>query len=100
MNRSVIGMALVLMGLALNVEAADKKDRYVIRPSDTMHSILESDIGLPIKVRLRSGAELSGIVTKVGNGVVQLSELAGMEYYDAIVRIDDISAVIVKVRKQ
>jgi len=38
--------------------------------------------------------------TRVGNGVVQLAEIGGMELYDAVINIDDISAVLCKVRKR
>lgn len=79
--------------------AADKKDKYTIRATDNIRTILEQEIDLPVKLRLKSGAEIGGIVARVGTGVVQISEVSGMEVYDAVVVIDDISAVLFKVRK-
>ena len=79
--------------------AAGKNDKYTIRATDNLRTILEQEIDLPVKLRLKSGAEIGGIVIRVGTGVVQISEVSGMEVYDAVVVIDDISAVLFKVRK-
>lgn len=100
MKKLLVGVVLALSCLVTGARAAETKDRYAIRASDNMRTILESDVGIPVKLRLRSGSELSGTVVRVGNGIVQLGEISGMEFYDAIVNIDDISAVLVKVRKK
>jgi len=86
--------------LPLHAGAADKKGKYLINPNDNIKTILEKEIDLPVKLRLKSGAELSGTVARVGNGVVQVTEIGRMEFYDAVVNIDDISAVLFKVRKR
>jgi hypothetical protein len=49
-------------------------------------------------VKLLCGEEVSGMVSEVGDLVIQLSELAGREFYDAAIRLNQISAVIVRVR--
>ena len=43
---------------------------------------------------------LAVLSMRVGNGAVQLAENAGMALFDAVVNIDDISAVLCKVRKR
>jgi hypothetical protein len=95
----VFAVAATLL-LSLHAGAADKKDKYLINPNDNIKTILEKEIDLPVKLRLKSGAELSGTVARVGNGVVQIAEIGGMEFYDAVVNIDGISAVLFKVRKR
>jgi hypothetical protein len=100
MKQSLIGISVVLACLASSAWATGPKDRYVIRATDSLRTILESDVGLPVKLRLRSGNEISGTITRIGNGIVQISEVSGMEFYDAIVSIDDISAVLIKARKK
>ena len=92
---------LILLSLlpGLSAAADKKQDKYLINPSDNIKTILEQEIDLPVKLRLRSGTEISGTVARVGNGVVQISKVAGMERYDAVVKIDDISAVLFWVRK-
>lgn len=90
---------LVFLTIPLAIQAADRKEKYQIRATDNLRIVLEQEIDLPVRLQLKSGTEIGGIVTKVGNGIVQISELNGQEVYDAIVNIDDISAVLMKVRK-
>jgi hypothetical protein len=47
---------------------------------------------------LNSGGEIQGVVTKVGDNIVHISKISTMGYYDAVVRIDGIAAVLMKVR--
>ncbi|HYM37271.1 MAG TPA: hypothetical protein VES96_02605 [Nitrospiraceae bacterium] len=61
---------------------------------------LEHQMGKRVKLKLRSGQELEGTVAKVGAQAVHVTQLAGMDFYDAAVRLDDISAVIAKVRNK
>ncbi len=65
---------------------------------DVIKSALEQQIGKRVKVKLESGQDLDGKVAKVGSHAVQLAELTGMEFFDATVKLDEIAAVIVKVR--
>jgi hypothetical protein len=39
-------------------------------------------------------------VVAVGEHVVHLSELAGKEFFDAVIRLDQVSAVLVRVREK
>jgi len=97
-------IAKVLLVLSLTVaplvsSGADKKDKFLIRTTDNILTILQQEIDLPVKLQLRSGAQISGTVTRIGVGVVQISEVSGMELFDAVVKIDDISAVLFRARK-
>jgi hypothetical protein len=94
---AVISVLLLFPFLA---SADDKKNKFLISPQDNIKSILEKEIDLPVIVKLKSGADVSGTVVRVGSGVVQIAELSGMTYYDAVVKLDDISAVLFKVRKR
>jgi hypothetical protein len=40
------------------------------------------------------------VVTKVGDNMVQISKISTMSYYDAVIRIDNIAAVLLKVRSR
>ena len=93
--------AICALVLAAPVAAADnnKNDKYLIRASDNMRTILEQEIDLPVRIVLRSGQELRGTVERLGTGIVQLSHLVGSEYYDAVINLDDISAVVFRVRQ-
>jgi len=54
--------------------------------------------GKRVKVKLLSGQDLDGKVAKVGTQAVVLSELGGMEFFDATLRLDQVAAVVVKSR--
>jgi hypothetical protein len=74
--------------------------RFQVRNSDTIKSILESELGKEVKVKLTCGEEMSGTIVEVGEWVVHLASLSGREFYDAAIRLDQISAVIVKAREK
>ena len=70
-----------------------------LQPSDTMQSILQKNVGQMVELRMKSGEKIGGRVEKLGAKLVHLSELSGAEFYDAAVAIDDVSAVVVRVKK-
>jgi len=43
---------------------------------------------------------MNGAVTKVTRDMPHLSELAGREFYDAVVPLDRINAVVIRVRSR
>ena len=66
---------------------------------DSVSSLLKRYEGRTVKLRLAgSGDEITGKVLKVGKELVHLSEVAGREFYDALVRVDQVSAVVVQAR--
>ena len=55
--------------------------------------------GKNVFVHLRSGKTVEGYVKSVGNGLVHLEKLGGgRDFYDTLIRIDDISAIEAKFR--
>ncbi len=64
----------------------------------SMKDNLKAYVGKDVVVHLRSGKTLQGYVKSVGNDFVHLEKLAGKEFYDALVRIEDISAIEAKFR--
>ncbi|MDH4153403.1 MAG: hypothetical protein OEV01_06415 [Nitrospira sp.] len=96
-------MFVLLVGLFLTgttpVVAADEAIVDVSSP-DAMKSVLEQQIGKRVKVKLCSGQDVEGKVAKVGSHAVQLTELVGMELFDATVKLDDVAAVIVRARSK
>ena len=65
-------------------------------PADTTATILKKQTGQKVELRMKSGEKISGTVAAVGEKAVHLSALAGQEFFDAVVTLDDISAVIVR----
>ena len=54
--------------------------------------------GKDVFVHLRSGKTVQGYVKSVGNGLLHLEKLSGRDFYDALIRIEDISAIETKFR--
>ena len=61
---------------------------------------LEKFTGERVTLSLIGGGELQGVVSKIGTTMLYLTELTGREFFDAIVRLDHISAVTVKMRNK
>lgn len=95
----VIATAATLL-LPIHVGAADKTSKVLIAQGDSIMTVLEKQNGQSVKLRLKSGTEISGKVAYVGKGLVQIAEISGMEFFDAVIDIADISAVLIRVRKR
>ena len=72
--------------------------RFEVRSTDTVKSVLERQVGKRVSLVLTTGGEIAGVVTAVGDQVVHLAELSGREFFDAVVSLDRISAVVVRAR--
>ncbi|RPJ05470.1 MAG: hypothetical protein EHM37_21610 [Deltaproteobacteria bacterium] len=59
---------------------------------------IKAFVGKDLFVHLKSGKTLQGYVKSVGNGLLHLEKLAGKDFYDALIRIEDISAIEGKFR--
>lgn len=51
-----------------------------------------------VTLLLRGGQNLTGIVNEASSSQILLSELAGKEFFDALIRVEDVSALEVQVR--
>lgn len=76
--------ALALCATSLSAVAKD----------EVMVGVLKDRKDKQVTVVLRGGTELTGKVGNVGNNTLRLTELSGKEYFDAVVDLDDVSAVI------
>jgi hypothetical protein len=59
---------------------------------------LKSLIGKKAYVTLGSGASFAGLVKEVGGHFIHLEKLDGKDFFDALIRIEDISAIHAKFR--
>lgn len=71
---------------------------FSIQKEQTIRDILENQVGHYVKVKLDSGEELGGMVKTIGANVLHITELSGRDYFDAVIRIESIDAIIVKAR--
>lgn len=93
--------ALLALGTtvpAVGVRAEDAA--FALKSSETMRDVLSQYTGKKVALRLESGDEIEGTVTMVGNSLLHLSKLSGKEFYDAMVSIDKINAVRMRVRER
>lgn len=67
--------------------------------ADDDKAVVSTLLGLKGKratLKLESGEEISGIVSSADEDTVRLTELSGMEYFDAVVRTERIEAVVLR----
>ena len=77
--------AVVIEGVSYNVNAS-------------LADNLKSFIGKKIYVTLDSGKTFAGFVKEVGNHLMHLEKLDGKDFFDALLRIENISAIDTKFR--
>ena len=70
--------------------------RYNINLS--LQDNLKSLIGKKVYVTLNSGKSFAGFVKEVGDQLVHLEKLDGKDYFDALIRVEDIGAIDTKFR--
>jgi len=70
-----------------------------VTPADTVQSVVSAQKGKRVTLRLRSGHELTGVLRQSTDRLVVLGELTGREFFDAVVPIDTIEAVIVRTKQ-
>ena len=96
MKRFSLLIACIVVFLGGNLLGQGKID---LQTSDTILSILEKNTGQTVELRMKSGEKLGGKVDKVGDKLVHLSQLTGADFFDAVVDIGEIAAVIVRTKK-
>lgn len=94
----VIVLLLCLVGVFLFAPVVESAEETAVELNspDVVRQVLELQVGKRVKIKLLSGQDLDGKVTKVGIQAVTLSELSGMELFDATVRLDQVAAVILR----
>ena len=67
--------------------------------ADSTASALKKQIGQRVELRMKSGEKVAGKLEAVGDKAAHVTALTGMELYEAIVVIDDISAIVFRSAK-
>ena len=67
-----------------------------LQSNDTMHAVLERQVGKPVELRLKSGEKIAGKLQKVTGTLAHLAQLTDATFYDAAVDIDSVAAVVVR----
>ncbi len=97
------GLLTAALGAALLVpqagaQAPAAKPPVALNAADTMQKNLEQRVGEKVELVMNSGQSLKGTLKAVGAGGVHLTALEGKEYYDALVRLDQVGAIVVRAK--
>jgi len=88
----VIGLVIASQGISV----AQEKPSF--NPSINLKDNLASNVGKRVSLMTCSGESLEGIIEKVGDHFVLVSKLSGKDYFDALVKIDEVRAVVFRAR--
>jgi len=91
---AILAIAVVCAAWAGAAAGAELK----VAATDTVETILAAQKGKRVTVRLRSGQETTGTVATVTSKVVQLSAVAGKEFFDGVVPLEAIEVVYVRTK--
>lgn len=90
--------SMVVLFLSVSAVGVYAEEKLVLKASDGIKEVLTAHIGKRIAVKTDSGEALEGSVSMVGDQLVRLERLSGKDFYDAIVRIDKITSVTIRVK--
>lgn len=89
----ILLLSFVLCG---GLSAQEKK--FELQSDYSIKEVLKGQEGKRVTISTASGQEIDGVVTKVGDHLVHISSLTGKEFYDAVVALDRVNAVVFRAR--
>jgi len=94
----VIALLVVMSVMATSIAttAFSEENVFQFGKDKSLQTNLLQFKGKTIEVHLKTGGQLTGKLSEIGTQSILLKELRGKEYYDALIVIDDITAVIFK----
>lgn len=81
-----------LLSLALCSPLAQAAEGF--EGGDGIRSILNKKVGQKIELRLKSGEKIGGKVETVGEQLIHLTSVSGMELFEAVIVVEDVSAIL------
>jgi len=105
--KSTLAAEMVIMLFAaiyfISPAAAQARSTVAIESAkfDTASSIkdnLKIYVGKDVVIHLRSGKYFQGYVKAIGDHMIHIEKLSGKDFYDALIRIEDITAFEAKFR--
>ncbi len=90
-----LSVLFLCLALVTNLFAEGSVD---LQSNDTMQTVLQRQVGQLVELRMKSGEKVGGKLEKLNEKVVHLTQLTGAEYFEAVVAIDDIAAVVVRAK--
>jgi hypothetical protein len=96
--RNVISATLLGLTLAVTAHTSAAQE-LKIGANDSVQSVLVAQKGKRVTVRVRSGQEFTGIIREATGKLVHLGAISGREFFDAVVPLEVIDAVIVRTKQ-
>jgi hypothetical protein len=89
-----------LLVLTTAQPVARAADKFELQDTHNIGDVITQFVGKPVKVVLKSGHELSGMLTKFSSPghLIHLSALTGAEFYDAVIRADEVAAIVIRTK--
>ena len=97
-RKIIVASFVVTICLIFSQNLLAQEMKFELNKGYGMKEVLASYEGKRVAIRLDGGEELEGILTRVGDQLVHISRLTRREFFDAVVRIDKINAVIFRTR--
>lgn len=91
----VFGLSAMLYCASLPAAGAELR----IGTNDSVETVLAAQKDKRVTLRLRSGQEITGTVRLVTSKLVQLGAIGGKEFFDAVVPVAAVEAVIIRTRE-
>jgi len=92
------GISTLLIAAVLAF-AAPAYSQLQVGPNDTVESVLRAQKDKRVTLRLRSNQEITGVVRTSNARVVQIGAVSGREFFDAVVPLEAIDAVLVRTKE-
>ena len=93
-----VAIPTILLAATLAAHSAFAQE-LKISPAATVETLLAAQKGKRVTVRTRSSQELTGVVRDVTSRFVHLGALSGRDFFDAVVALDAVEAVIVRTKE-
>lgn len=97
--RGILFTAVFVTGLFIASQGiAFAQEKPSFNPSTSLKDNLASNVGKRVSLMISTGESVEGTIEKVGDHFVLISKLSGKDFYDAVVRIDEVKAVVFRAR--
>ena len=97
--RSLVFAAVTLFSSEVLLAASEtQKEAPKMTATATIAEQLMAAKGQRVVLFMRAGRDVEGTVGMLSKEVVEVKGLVGREFFDAVVRVDDVSAVVYRVR--
>jgi hypothetical protein len=97
-QRMIVAVFVVVICLGFSQSLLAQEMKFELNKGFGIKEILATYEGKRVAIRLDGGEELEGIVTTIGDQLVHVAKLSKRDFYDAVIRIDKINAIILRAR--